>query len=137
MGSPISLQGQGQEEEKEFGKQFHAARMGKYQSQLKWVESVISRAAKVYLYQLGGAKDMHSAIIVLRVPPISCWVTERQCWTSVEHIHVFWFGAWFYGLWGGGTGRGNMESDSMRPDVQKVHKMEVMVFGHICRLGKI
>ena len=31
-----------------------------------------------------------------------------------------------YGV--GGTGRSNMESDSMRPDVQKVHKMEAVVF---------
>ena len=62
MGSPISLQGQ----EGECGKQFHAARKWKYQSQLKWVESVISRAAK--LCELVRAKNMHSVIIEKRLP---------------------------------------------------------------------
>ena len=31
-----------------------------------------------------------------------------------------------YGVEGGGAGRGNIGADSMRPDVQKVHKIKLM-----------
>ena len=78
MGSPISLQGQ----EGECGKQFHAARKWKYQSQLKWVESVISKAAKLYLpslYQLVWAKNMHS-VRNLSYSWISCRILIKIWW---------------------------------------------------------